>query len=377
MSIKKVKTSKGELKWEVYLYTNGRSGKRIRRRFDRKRDAEDYVDEFKSQVKEVENVGFKGNVMEEKTFLEEADYWIEANSFNFSESHKKRVKGVLKEILPQFGKMSVSKFNPQFLVKFQNAQMNEGKKPATVNRKTEVITSILNYSFKHRRIPFNPAAGFSKIRSKAPEMGFWEKEEAIDFLHCMNELHPIGTPTRWRYVVYLLAINTGLRAGEIWGLMPKDFSKDGHSIYVVRQFNYVSKSFSPTKGKNHRHVPCNETLKRELFDIIGQNNVKDDEPVFKSENGQAKNHRSFRDRFEGDLKKWGGKRIRFHDLRHTATTLMLASGTDIKTVKEVCGHKDIVTTMNYVHMLGESVANLSKSFDINPYDENAQRKGVD
>jgi integrase len=80
-------------------------------------------------------------------------------------------------------------------------------------------------------------------------MGFWEKNEAIDFLRCMNEMHPKGSATRWRYVVYLLALNTGMRAGEIWGLMPKDFSKDGHSIYVVRQYNRVAKAFGPTKGK--------------------------------------------------------------------------------------------------------------------------------
>jgi integrase len=39
-----------------------------------------------------------------------------------------------------------------------------------------------------------------------------------------------------------LALNTGMRAGEIWGLMPKDFSRDGHSIYVVRQYNRVNKN---------------------------------------------------------------------------------------------------------------------------------------
>jgi hypothetical protein len=45
---------------------------------------------------------------------------------------------------------------------------------------------------------------------------------------------------------------------------------------------------------------------------------------------------------------------------------MLAEGADIKTVKEVCGHRDIVTTMNYVHLLGESVLKLSKTFDLSP-----------
>lgn len=375
MAIKKIKTSNGA-KWEVVLYVDGRGSKRIRRRFDRKRDAEDFVDDFNSKTKDAERVGFSGNVMEDRTFVEEAEYWLNANFYHFSDSHNKRVRGVLNEILPQFGSKTIAKFTPGFLVKYQRTLLEEGKKPATVNRKTEVITAILNFSFKHRRIPFNPASGFSKIRQKPMEMGFWEKEEAIDFLRCMNEMHPKGSSTRWRYVVYLLALNTAMRAGEIWGLMPKDFSKDGHSIYVVRQFNYVSKEFTPTKGKSYRHVPCNETLKAELLDLIEYNDVGPSEPVFKSEKGKAKNHRSFRDRFDADLKAWGGRKIRFHDLRHTATTLMLAGGTDIKTVKEVCGHKDIVTTMNYVHLLGDSVLNLSKSFNINPFSNVADDEEV-
>jgi integrase len=135
---------------------------------------------------------------------------------------------------------------------------------------------------------------------------------------------------------------------------------------VVLQYNRVSKKFGPTKGKNHRHVPLNENLKDELLDLIEYNQVSADEPVFKSQDGVAVNHDSFNDRFQGDIEAWGGRRIRFHDLRHTAITLMLAGGTDLKTVKEVCGHKDIVTTMNYVHMLGESVAKLSKTFDLSP-----------
>jgi integrase len=376
MAIKKVKTNQGETKWEVILYVNGRGSKRVRRRFERKRDAEDFVDDFKAKAKDAERIGFSGNVMEERCFEEEAEYWLNANCYHFSESHKKRVRGVLNEILPIFGKKAVVKFTPGFLVKFQNQQLKVGKTPSTVNRKTEVITAILNNSFKHRRIPYNPSAGFTKLKSKSAEMGFWEKHEAIDFLRCMNELHPKGSATRWRYVVYLLALNTGMRAGEIWGLMPKDFSKDGHSIYVVRQYNYVAKAFGPTKGKNHRHVPLNDTLKEELLDLIKQDEVGYDEPVFKSKEGPAKNHDSFIHRFLEDMKKWGGRQIRFHDLRHTATTLMLAGGTDLKTVKEVCGHRDISTTMNYVHLLGESVAKLSRSFNLNPFTEDEDAKEV-
>jgi integrase len=96
-------------------------------------------------------------------------------------------------------------------------------------------------------------------------MGFWEKHEAIDFSSLYErELHPKGSAHSVGGTLFIFWRSTlGMRAGEIWGLMPKDFSKDGHSIYVVRQYNRVSKkAFGPTKGKNHRHVPLNDNFER-------------------------------------------------------------------------------------------------------------------
>lgn len=63
------------------------------------------------------------------------------------------------------------------------------------------------------------------------------------------------------------------------------------------------------------------------------------------------------------------KKVRFHDLRHTGTTLMIAGGLDIKTVQEICGHKDISTTMNYVHLLGDSVRQAARTFLVGPSSE--------
>jgi hypothetical protein len=51
---------------------------------------------------------------------------------------------------------------------------------------------------------------------------------------------------------------------------------------------------------------------------------------------------------------------------------MIAQGIDIKTVKEVAGHKAIDTTMNYVHMLGSSIRNVARSFSISPVARQAE-----
>ena len=76
------------------------------------------------------------------------------------------------------------------------------------------------------------------------------------------------------------------------------------------------------------------------------------------------NSRNAVPRFQADVKEAGIRRIRFHDLRHTATTHMIADGIDVKTVKEICGHKILKTTMDYAHLLGGAVKRVSKAFGV-------------
>lgn len=234
-----------------------------------------------------------------------------------------------------------------------------------------MIVAVLNHSVKHRRIPFNPANGFRKLSKTHIEMQFWDSKEAASFLACMNDHYPKGHELRWVYVSYLVALNTALRAGEIWGLQPIDLNENGETIHVRRQFNRVTNDFGMTKGKKSRLVPCPDILYHELKELIVTNNRKpkseNGKTIFQNEKGNPICHDNFADRqFLKDLKKWGGRSIRFHDLRHTAATLMISNGIDLKTVKEICGHADIATTMNYVHMIAGSVNKVAKMFSVAP-----------
>lgn len=367
MSIRKVKTSAGETRWEVRIHENGRGSKRITRRFERKNDAEAFVQETKEEIKVRARDPLAGVGLKDRVFKEEAELWFKDGSLRFTPSHMKRVQALLKDVLKKFGDYTVDKFSPDLLSKIQHADKARGLSNSSVNRKSEVILAILNFSMKQRRIPYNPAMGFRKLKRETKETQFWNQEEAISFLSKMNEVHPVGSKTRWNYVVYLLALNTGLRAGEIWGLQVHDISEQGNSLWIRRQFNRVTLSFAVTKGKKARHVPCSPELYEELTQLVREGRLSREETLFRNGAGKPICHDHFADRqYALDLKAWGGKKIRFHDLRHTATTLMIANGVDIKTVKEICGHADITTTMNYVHLLSGSIANVSKLFSLKP-----------
>ena len=368
MKIKRVVTKDGEVRYEVLGWTAGRGSKYLRRRFERKVDAEGFVTTH--QLQQVESATKPKSLftMAERTFEEESQFWLAHRGISFSPGHLKRAKDALeKKILPQFGKRALDQLNPVVFSSYRITRLEEGVKPATVNRETEVMMAILNFAVKQRRIPYNPAAGFTKLEEVREDVQFWERSEASAFLRFAEQKYPIGSEKRGGYVAYLLALNTALRAGEVWGLMPKDIVQGEELLHIQRQFDLVERDFRSPKGKKSRYVPCNSFLRVELKRLAEQKRISQEQTFFQTGTGCPIDHDNFMDRyFEKDIAEARVKKIRFHDLRHTGTTLMIADGLDIKTVQEICGHKDIATTMRYVHMLGDSVRRASRSFSIVP-----------
>jgi integrase len=367
MSIRRIKTNTGEIRWQVRVYENGRGSRQIGKRFERRTDAEAWLLEQKQKRAELAKNPFANISFEGRTFLVEAEYWMMNSEMRFSAGHIVKSKAIIKEFTEQFGNIAIERITPEFLSKYQLAEFHKGLKAATVNRKTEVITAILNHSVRHRRIPFSPATGFKKLVKATKEMDSWDQTEALDFLKTMSERYPENSAERWVYAVYLLALNTGLRAGEIWGLMPSDLNEAQNTIMVRRQFNRVALKFTPTKSKKPRVVPCNAGLMFELKNLIRKNKINNEDTIFRNEKGNPVCHDNFTDRrFIKDLKFWGGRPIRFHDMRHTATTLLIANHVDVKTVKEICGHSDITTTMNYVHLVSGAIEKVARTFSLLP-----------
>lgn len=120
MSIRKIKTSTGEFKWEVRVHENGRGSKRITRRFDRKNDAEAFVQDLKVELK-CEKDPFAGISLKDRVFRDEADFWFNDGKLRFTESHIKRAQGILKTVIQEFGNYTMDKFTPELLSRIQQA----------------------------------------------------------------------------------------------------------------------------------------------------------------------------------------------------------------------------------------------------------------
>ena len=209
MKVNKVVTKDGEVRWEVVGWTAGRGSRYLRRRFDRKIEADAFITDQMLQQVESATKPKTLLTMVEQTFEEESKFWMAHRGVEFSPGHKKRAKDALdKWILPQLGSLTLDQINPVVLSNYRIGRLEEGLKPATVNRETEIMMAILNFAVKQRRIPYHPAAGFTKLKEVREDIQFWERSEASAFLSFANQKYPINSENRWVYVAYLTLLNT-------------------------------------------------------------------------------------------------------------------------------------------------------------------------
>lgn len=354
---KKIKLKNG-FKWEVSFLINGVNSKKIRRRFDKKVEAELFIKNFVADKSSIS----KSETLDQKTLSSEIAYWLSIRSEEVSLSHLLRIERMLTLVSKDYGHYAIERVDGVFLSRLRSNLLAKGLSPGTVNRWTSAVTTVVNFSYKHKRIGVNPCHGFGQLNENTAEMQFWEQVELSRFLAFTNKKYPEHHTMRWVHIVYLIALNTGLRAGEIWGLKVKDINLDRKFIRVERQFLKEHRKFSVTKGKNIRNVPCNSILRTELQELMSHRETRNS-LLFKTENETAIFHSNFRSRFfDKDIKESGTRPIRFHDLRHTSISMMVDSGISLNVVQAIAGHANIKTTMKYVHLLGSSIENVADSF---------------
>jgi integrase len=152
------------------------------------------------------------------------------------------------------------------------------------------------------------------------------------------------------FPLYALAVFRGMRMGELYGLRWCDVDLDRKVIVVRRNYE---RDFP--KDKEPRWVPLDNHLARILKQWCAVCPSK--EFVFPFENGEARLYPKPPRGFEAHLKAAGCPRVRFHDLRHTAASLMVMAGASLQSVQAILGHSTIAMTERYAHHSAEHVAN--------------------
>ncbi|MGH2854990.1 MAG: tyrosine-type recombinase/integrase [Solirubrobacteraceae bacterium] len=147
--------------------------------------------------------------------------------------------------------------------------------------------------------------------------------------------------------LYLTAAFTGLRRGELIALRWRDVDYAG-SVVRVRA-SYAGGALTAPKSGKVRSVPLAPDVAQVLARLADRELfTSEDDLVFPGEAGGFLDGSALRRRYTAALKRAALRPLRFHDLRHTFGTRMIAKA-DIRRVQEWMGHADIQTTMRYLH----------------------------
>ena len=162
--------------------------------------------------------------------------------------------------------------------------------------------------------------------------------------------------------IYLTAAFTGLRMGELLALNWRDVDFAGATIRV--RASYAAGHLTSPKSGKVRAVPLAPDVASALAQLGRRGDwVGEDDLVFTGEGGGFLDGSALRRRYIAALGGAGVRRLRFHDLRHTFGTRMIAKA-DIRRVQEWMGHADIQTTMRYLHYAprSEDAALVAEAF---------------
>jgi integrase len=214
-----------------------------------------------------------------------------------------------------------------------------------------VLGTALRYAAEiEDLIDGNPAALVRKPRVPKQEMLVWNREQIAAFLKTAR--------SNRLYAIYLLAAVTGMREGELFALKWLDVDWDAGAILVQRSLEEVQgkqrlKEPKTAAGRRRIDLPAvaMATLAEHRAQMEKEGHGSD--LVFCNRAGNFLRRGNFRlTEFLPLVKRAGVPVIRFHDLRHTAATLLLLAGENPKIVQERLGHSRIQVTLDtYSHVL--------------------------
>ncbi|MDQ3533669.1 MAG: site-specific integrase, partial [Actinomycetota bacterium] len=231
-----------------------------------------------------------------------------------------------------------------------------GLSAKTVHYVHTIVHRMLRDAVRWGRIERNPASLCDPPRQVRPEISPWGEDEAKRFLLAVKD-DPL-------YALYVLAITTGLRRGELLGLtwasidLPRARLFVGQSLVVV---NYSLELSSPKTRRSRRSVALDEgtvaalTAHRSQSQQAGPGypgSGRNSGLVFTRDDGSPVHPHSVSQGFDRRIRRLDLPRIRFHDLRHTSATLALSAGIHPKVVSERLGHASVTITLDtYSHVV--------------------------
>lgn len=265
---------------------------------------------------------------------------------------------------PLFGSKALDQISAFEVERWRSARLKDGAAPSTINRNLNILRAALRLAVRWKvlrkyalddvrasKVDASPRVRYlddaeekrlraalatrdSGRRAERDSANRWRRERGYE------EWPPHGVYTDHLTPIVLLALNTGLRRGELFNLRWRDVCTAGAMLTV---------DGGGAKSGQTRHVPLNDEAVSVLTTWRGPQAPADPEGhVFPNAEGG---------RLEDIKGSWLPivvaarlKAFRFHDVRHSFASNLVMRGVDLNTVRELLGHADLKMTLKYAHL---------------------------
>lgn len=260
-------------------------------------------------------------------------------------------------IVPHLGRRKLGRLTALDVQKLYADLEAAGLSKRSIHHTHRVLKRALRQAVRWNLIGRNPCDGATPPRPDRSEMHPLTQEQVSTLLEATRE-HP-------DHALYVLAVTTGMRQGELLGLAWSDVDLDAGHLRVRRALQRQRGKglvfTEPKTARSRRTIHLSRAAVAALREHRRQQNAErlrlgpawqDHDLVFPRADGTPRCPTQTTKAFQRALTAAGLPRVRFHDLRHTAATLLLSAGTHPKVVSEMLGHATITLTLDtYSHLL--------------------------
>jgi integrase len=361
---------RGPNRWAIVLETRDANGKRKQRWHSfkgTKREARDYLAKLNTEMKEGRYIEPAKTTV--SAFLER---WLEHIRTQVSPKTSERYAEIVRNnIVPVLGSEPLAKLQPaQISSAYARARRRDGGAlaPRSVHHMHRVLSQALQQAVLWRALPHNPATLVKPPKVERKAVATLTPQQAATLLGHLRHSRV--------YWPSMIALATGLRRGEILALRWKSVYLDRAVLHVVESIEQTKAAirFKPPKNGKSRAVTLPafavlelRRLKREQAEELLKLGIRQSGDTLVCGRVDGEPHSPLSLTYEFARFMAGVKnlpRIRFHDLRHSHATQLLASGVHPKVAQERLGHSSIGITMDlYSHVTETMQEDAAKQVD--------------
>ena len=374
--------SRTDGRWGGVVWYMDERGERKRKSFSGTTKAEvnkkmtDYVAAFDKQLIESNE--------SKKTLEESMGNWLRVFKFpSIERGSYDRLECTAKhQVYPLLGSKVVGDVTSADVQKLLNHWMNEGYAYTTVKKVYNLLTDYFRYLTQQELIAKNPMtaapmikrANFLSAQGKENRPTF---ETVTTFIPDEIERFKGEAYRTWsngeriyqQAATYTLMFNTGLRTGEVLGLLNSDIDLDGRVLHLQRGVKEVSRrdGVEFTSGRevkvgklksasSKRDVPLNQAALDAILDLRAERYFGEDTPLIPDEHGDYTRPVNFRRRYYRILEAAGVERKGLHSIRHTFATNL------VNGIKQPDGSIKSLTPRQVADLLGHSTSEITELY---------------